>query len=155
MSKIAPLLTMVVGCVLGAWWGLHQAAPEALSVERLPPDAQAASVASMPVAVDAPALRAIIREELSAALRSREKATPAEPEAVAAPASPELLAKRHEAQEDINALIGGGVWGNEQRVEFQQKLLLLDPEQRDHAMQELVTRLNSGALKVETNGPPL
>lgn len=155
MNKIAPLLALVVGCVLGAWWGLHQAAPEAPSVDRPPQVEQTSSAASMPVTINATVLRAIIREEISAALRSKEQARPAESEAIAAPASPELLAKRHEAQEDIDALIGGGVWGNEQRVEFQQKLLLLDPDQRDHAMQELVTRLNSGALKVETNGPPL
>lgn len=155
MSKIAPLLTLVVGCVLGAWWGFHQAAPEVAPVIPARPVEQTARAQSMPLAIDASALRAIIREELSAALRSKEQTRPARLEAVAAPASPELSAKRREAQEEINALIGGGVWGNEQRVEFQQKLLLLDPEQRDHAMQELVTRLNNGTLKVETNGPPL
>ena len=45
--------------------------------------------------------------------------------------------------------------GNEQRFNFQQKLVMLDPEQREHAMEQFATALNNGTLKVTTDGPPL
>ncbi|HEY6922626.1 MAG TPA: hypothetical protein VI653_04095 [Steroidobacteraceae bacterium] len=158
MNKIVLLPTLAVGCVLGAWWGLHQAPQGPTPDVAVRPSPEAARTANMPgppSAIDVPTLRAILREELSVALRTKQQAGPAGAQAAEAPVSAEMVAKRREAQVDLNASIGGSVWGNEQRFEFQQKVLLLDPEQRERVMQELVTRLNSGALKVETDGPPL
>lgn len=152
MNKTLPLVTFAVGLSLGAWWGLHQAAPLVVTraVSPFP-----TPVGAPNVGIDAAALRAIVRDELAIALRGKEDARPPSAQAPKAPTSPETLAKQREAQMEIDTLIAGGVWGNEQRFAFQQKISLLDPDQRDHALQELVTRLNSGALKVETNGPPL
>lgn len=157
MNKIVPFVTLAVGLGLGAWWGLHQVAPEAAPVA-MRPVMQLTNSANLPgslVGIDVAALRALLREELAAVLRSKEGIKPASSQAQAAPVSPETLVKRREAQADVDALIAGGVWGDEQRFDFQQKILLLDAEQREHAMQELVIHLNGGALKVETNGPPL
>jgi hypothetical protein len=72
-----------------------------------------------------------------------------------APASPETVAKRREAEEQIDAMLAAGTWGNEQRFNFQQRLVLLDAEQKDRALQQLTTAINSGTLQVSTNGPPL
>jgi len=43
--------------------------------------------------------------------------------------SPELIAQRREAVQDIQAMILTGEWGNTERAQFQQKFSLLDPEQ--------------------------
>jgi hypothetical protein len=52
-------------------------------------------------------------------------------------------------------MVAGGVWGNEQRIQFQQRLAVLDPQERDRALQQLFITLNQGALKLQTGGPPL
>ena len=64
-------------------------------------------------------------------------------------------AKRRDAQADIEGMVAGGVWGNEQQIQFQQRLAVLDPQERDRALQQLFTSLNQGALKLEAGQPPL
>jgi hypothetical protein len=51
-------------------------------------------------------------------------------------------------------MIAGGVWGNDQRASFREKLAVLDPEQTDHAMQELITGLNAGTIRMGVEGSP-
>jgi hypothetical protein len=108
---------------------------------------------ALPATPDLSALRAMIREELSSALAAKggagqPVATPAQP-----PPSQELVAQRRDAQAQINALIAGGVWGDEQRINFRQKLGVLDAGQREEAMHQLFAGINSGAIKPD--GPPL
>jgi hypothetical protein len=153
MNKIAPLVTLALGVGLGAWWGHHQAAPEIAPAAGARPDMPFLPAApAVAASIDLSALRGIIREELASALAAKEgvkRAAPPEPP------SPELAAKRREAQEDIEAMVAGGVWGNEQRATFQQRLSELAPAERERALQQVFTGLNQGTLKVETNGPPL
>ena len=52
-------------------------------------------------------------------------------------------------------MLARGTWGNEQRLSFQQELIVLDPEQRERALQQITTAINTGALLVSTDGPPL
>jgi hypothetical protein len=52
-------------------------------------------------------------------------------------------------------MMSEGIWGNAQRLSFQQKLVTLDPERRERALQQLTTAINSGTLQVSTDGPPL
>jgi hypothetical protein len=107
---------------------------------------------ALPATPELSALRAMIREELASALAAKGGAD--QPVAIAQPPpSPELVAQRRDAQTQINALVAGGVWGNEQRINFRQKLGVLDAEQREEAMQQLFSGINSGAIKVD--GPPL
>jgi hypothetical protein len=106
--------------------------------------------------VDSSALRALIREEMEAALTAQPRPHPAV--AVSGgqvAASPETAAKRREAEEQIDAMLAQGTWGNDQRFNFQQNLSLLDADQREHALQQLTTAINNGTLQVNTDGPPL
>ena len=153
MNKIIPVFTLALGLGVGAWWGRHQAAPEAPVVVGVQPASPIAPAAPTGAAsIDMSALRTVIKEELASALGSKEGArTGGSPELPSA----ESLAKRREAQADIDAMVAGGVWGNEQRVDFQQRLSELGPEERERALHQLVTGLNQGTLKVETDGPPL
>jgi hypothetical protein len=102
--------------------------------------------------IDMSALRTMIQQELTAALGAREGANPANPPP---PPSPETLARRRDAQADIEGMVAGGVWGNDQRIQFQQRLAVLDPRERDRALQQLFISLNQGALKLQPGGPPL
>jgi hypothetical protein len=157
VTKILPFGTLIIGLGLGAWWNHQPVAPAAAPAVAAQPAVHLASwVPSPPAApagVDPVALRAIIREELAAALSNEVDRKPtAEPASTVV--SPEIVAQRRDAQADIDALVAGSVWGNAQRANFQQRLSLLDPEQREHAMQELISGINSGALEVKTDGPP-
>jgi hypothetical protein len=105
--------------------------------------------------IDLSVLRTLIKEELTAALARKSGSNPAAPTPVLAPASPEIVAQRREAVEQIDTFIAQGVWGNEQRLNFQQKVALLDPQQRERALQKLTTGINSGTIQVSTDGPPL
>ena len=153
MKKVISVFALALGLSIGAWWGRHQASPEIPPVVGVPPAIPIAPAAPTVVAsIDMSALRRVIKEELALALGGKEDARTAPS---LKPLSPEALAKRREAQADIDAMVAGGVWGNEQRVGFQQRLAELGPEERERALQQLVVNLNQGALKVETDGPPL
>ena len=107
------------------------------------------------VTFDIEPMRAMVREELAAAL-SRLPAGNAQvgsrPIAVEVnPISPE---QRQEAAQAVDGLIAGGNWGNEERNTFHQKLGQMNPQQREAAMQQLVQAINSGSLKVSTRGAP-
>ena len=162
MTKIMPILTLAAGLGLGAWWGHERASPPAVAGGV--PAAAGTPVAmrltdrpnalAPPATPDLSALRAMIREELASALAAKGGAgQPVAPPAQQPPPSPELVGQRRDAQAQISALIAGGVWGNEQRINFRQKLGALDAQQREEVMQQLFSGINSGAIKVD--GPPL
>jgi hypothetical protein len=71
------------------------------------------------------------------------------------PASSEVVAQRNEAVREIDAMINGGQWGNEERYTFHQKLALLDPEQAERMLQKVVIGLNEGTILPTTDGPAL
>jgi hypothetical protein len=113
--------------------------------------------------VDMSTLRVMVRQEMDAALAAKGSGnsvaqTPAQTakNAVDAPApSAETLTKRRTAEEQIDTMMAQGHWGNDERFNFQQDLAALDPEQKDHALEQLTTAINSGTLQVSTDGPPL
>ena len=170
MNKLIAIIALVLGFGLGAWSGYQ------VGSAGTPASVAHADIAALVTRepglsagradVDSAVLRALIREEMTAVLAARAGSSPAastpEPSGkTAAPiparevASPEKLAQRREAQEQIDAILSQGVWGNEQRLSFQQKLVVLDPEQRERALQQITTAINNGTLQVGTDGPPL
>ncbi len=155
MYKAQSIIALTLGLGVGAWWGHHEARAEATSVAEVPSPtlyAPATAIPAVAASIDMSALRTMIKQELTAALEAREGAKPANPPP---PPSPETLAKRRDAQADIDGMVAGGVWGNEQRIQFQQRLAVLDPQERDRALQQLFIGLNQGAVKLQTGGPPL
>ena len=162
MNKLIAMGALVVAFGSGTWCG-YTVAPAT--------ETASATLNSIPALVnrdrslvegradvDSSALRALIRQEMDSALAAQPHAAAAAGSKAAgspAPASPETVAKRREAEEQIDAMLAAGTWGNEQRFNFQQSLVLLDAEQKDRALQQLTTAINSGTLQVSTDGPPL
>ena len=164
MNKLIAIITPVLGFGLGAWSGYHVGSAEtpasAAHTDTPALVTRERGLWAGRADVDSAVLRALIREEMTAVLAAR-AGTPEPSGKTAAPsparevASPEKLAQRREAQEQIDAILSQGVWGNEQRLSFQQKLVLLDPDQRERALQQITTAINNGTLQVGTDGPPL
>jgi hypothetical protein len=159
MNKLIPIGAFVLGLGLGAWWGYAAGSTEShvpmasteigALVKREP------SLSPGRADIDLAVLRALIREELTAALAGRSGNGPVAPTPVKSAVSPETLVRRREAQEQIEAIMSQGVWGNAQRLSFQQNLVMLDPEQMERALQQVTTAINSGTLQISTDGPPL
>ena len=168
MSKLIAISAAVFGIGLGAWSGYQVgSARSPVSVAR----------ADIPTLVrrepgfsagraepDSNVLRALLREEMTAVLaqkgwRNPEARSPGgartAASSVAEDAGPEKLVQRRAAQEQIDEMMTQGIWGNEQRLSFQQKLVVLDPEQRERALQQITTAINNGTMQVSTDGPPL
>jgi hypothetical protein len=166
MNKLIAIGALALACGVGAWSGYQVGSaqiPASVTHSGIP-----ALVRREPgllagcADVDPGVLRTLIREEMTAVLAARGASSaqpPGRAEAAATPAkevaTPEKLAQRREAQEQIDAILAQGVWGNEQRLSFQQKLIVLDPEQRERALQQITTAINNGTLQVGTDGPPL
>jgi len=154
----AAVVALAIGGGLG--WTLHSPDPIATPLAAAPrsaaPLVAATSVASG-TAIDAGLLRSVVREELAAALANQHDGrTSVDSAAKIAPAaSPELVAQRQEAMRDIESMVNGAEWGNEQRLGFQQRLALLAPDEAQRMLQQVVTELNQGAIRVTTDGPPL
>ena len=106
-----------------------------------------------PSSVDMDQLRQVVREELIAA-RTAGDARVA-PAVAQKPVTPELVAQRRAAVDEIETMIRGGEWGNEQRATFQQQMMLLDPEQGARLLREVTIAFNQGTMRVTTDGPPL
>ena len=159
MNKLIAVGSLMLGFGGGAWWNYHSGSTDcAASVAHAESPAatrREPSLSAGRVDTDPSVLRALIREEVAAAVTAKVGSGPASPTRVQNAVSPEKQAQRREALEQIDALVAGGVWGNEQRLSFQQKLATLDPEQREHALLQAVSALNSGSLKITTDGPPL
>ena len=159
MNKLIAISTLVLGFGLGAWC-VHQAesteTPASVANACTPALIKREPGLSVGRADgDSAALRALIREEMTAVLAGKTVDGPAAVATVQANVSPETQSQRREAQEQIDTIISQGVWGNEQRLSFQQKLVMLDPEQKERALQQLTTAINNGALQISTDGPPL
>jgi hypothetical protein len=107
--------------------------------------------------IDMAQLRAVLQEELTAALSSRGQIDrPAAQASVApAPATPELQAQRREILQQIDGMLASGQWGNRERLTFQQGMAMLDPEQAERLLQQVTRSLIDGTVKVTTDGPPL
>jgi hypothetical protein len=158
MNKLIAIGALIVGTGLGIWWAQPSGSPEsAVSavaastpslIEREP------SLSAERAAIDPSMLRALIREEVIAALASKPASGPAAAAPVRTPVSTETLAERREAQEKMDTLMAQGIWGNEQRANFQQTVSTLDPEQRERVLQQLTTGINNGTIQVTTDGPP-
>jgi len=171
MNKLIAIGMLLSGLGAGGWCGYQfGSAGSEESVPKADTPALTKLVPGLSVGradVDSAALRALIREEMTAALARAGSSIPtatAKGKSGAAPsaqppaqeiASPEKQAERREALEQLNALVAQGSWGNEQRMSFQEKLSILDPQQREQAMQRFATALNNGSLTVTTDGPPL
>ena len=174
MNKLIAIGILVGGLGAGGWSGYQLGSVGSAGSDEPPAKAEAPALTKLVPGlsqgradVDSAALRVLIREEMTAALAkaggSLPTATPPGKSGGAPPASapaqesvsPEVQAQRREAMEQVNAMVVQGTWGNEQRMSFQEKLSMLDPQQRDQAMQRFATAINSGSLTVTTDGPPL
>lgn len=160
---------MVLACVLslgigtgvgmGVTWELHSAAPPSDS------DGSGAAPARLgflqpqhlvpaSTGIDRAELRTMLREELAAVLAAKgANPVPTATEA-AKPPSQELVTQRREAAETIDGMIAGGVWGEEQRASFREKVGVLDSVQRERAIQELITGINAGTIRMGVAGAP-
>lgn len=105
-------------------------------------------------AIDLEQVRQVVRAEIqSAQANGGGKASPAP--AAEKPATPELIAKRRAAVDEIETMIRSGEWGNEQRATFHQHMSMLDPEQGARLLREVTIAFNQGTMRVTTDGPPL
>ena len=159
MNKLIAIGTLVLGFGAGAWWshpaGSTDGAASVSSATTPSAKLWEPSLSAGRVDIDPSVLRALIREEVIAAVATKFGSSPTSPIRTQNVVSPEKQAQRREMLGEIDAMMAGGVWGNEQRLSFQQKLATLDPEQREHALLQAVTALNSGTLRITTDGPPL
>jgi hypothetical protein len=164
MNKIAIICGITVGLWGGIGWTVYAKksatpadAPKSLIAEVQPTSGYVQTAGSQPV--DIATLRAVLREELPAALASlkgnAQPNTPAAAPAPLPPATPELQAQRREALAAIEGMVAGGSWGNAERANFHVKLAMLDPDQAARALQEVIVAMNSGDINVHTDGPPL
>jgi hypothetical protein len=163
MLKIGVLCTLCIGVGAGIGWssrsttstGNLDSCAQGLVESQPARPIWGSAVASAPL--DATQLRAVIREELAAA-RS-DKGGDRDVAAIAAvsqpPASAATLTERREAMQSIDSMVASGQWGNEERFGFQQRLMKLDPQQAELALQKVLVALNTGAIRVHTDGPPL
>lgn len=161
MIKLWSVCTLSAVVGIGAGWALRgsgsadsaeSAIPAAARMEQ--PITQRSPTAPQS-GLDLAQLHAAIREELATASKSQpgseRQATAATQSS--APPSPELVAQRREAVQDIQQMIAAGQWGNAERAQFQQKFATLDPEQARKVLQEVVTGLNNGTIQAQTDLP--
>jgi len=149
-------LSAVIG--IGAGWALHgsgsadtneSATPGTAPIAQLVLPQQQMAVQS---GLDLAQLHAAIRDELAAS-RSQ---SGNERQAAAkgnAPASPELIAQRREAVQDIQTMIATGEWGDTERAQFQQKFSILNPEQARQVLQQVTMGLNNGTIHSQVDMP--
>jgi hypothetical protein len=160
MIKVTCAAAVALAIGAGMGWTLHSPDPIATPVAaavRFASPTMATTSATAGTAIDVGLLRSVMREELAAALANQHgdgTSVASVPKAVP-PASPELVAQRQEAMRDIESMVNGAEWGNEQRLGFQQRLALLAPDEAQRMLQQVVTGLNQGTIRVTTDGPPL
>jgi hypothetical protein len=152
-------LSVVIGAGVG--WALHGSSSADPNESATQAPARVAQLVlsqpqpAGPSGLDLAQLHAAIREELAAAsmgqAANKQSATTTAKENV--PASPELVAQRREAMQDIQTMIASGEWGDNERTEFQRKLPVLDPEQARQALQQILKGLNNGSIQALTTVP--
>jgi hypothetical protein len=148
-----------VGVGMGVAWELHTAASPSDSDGSVAAPVrlgflQPQNLVPASTGIDRAELRAMLREELAAVLPVKGSNPPPAATEATKPPSQELVTQRRDAVAAIDGMIAGGVWGNEQRTSFREKLGVLDPEQSDHAIQELITGINAGTIRVGVEGSP-
>jgi septal ring-binding cell division protein DamX len=157
MYKIIVVCAVSLSVGLSAGWALHSTAPSSVPSVGAQPVTPAAGAPVAPLAsasVDMSTMRAMLREELAgAAADKRSEAEPASAQP-ANPASVQTLARRDEAAQAIDGMLAKSVWDANQRRSFEQTLMLLDPNQREHALQQLATGINSGAIRIHFGARP-
>jgi hypothetical protein len=156
MFKVSLLCVASLAVGAGLGWHLHgDDEPASRALAGMPaaqPSVSRPVLGSSASTLDIEQVRAVLREEL-AVLAKAGAGHPAP--AVLQPATPELVARRQVAAEEIETMIRGGHWGNEQRTAFHQRIGLLDAEQGARLLREVTIALNNGTLQMSTNGPPL
>ena len=156
MSKVTVLCIASLAIGAGVGWMLHgeqQASAPSLMMAATQPAARAPLGVHAVGSIEIEQLRAVIREELTAVktVASNSSAAPQLKEV----ATVELVAKRRTAAEEIETMIRGGQWGNEQRTAFHQRIGLLDADQGARLLREVTMAIDNGSLQMTTNGPPL
>jgi hypothetical protein len=153
---------VAVGIVLGA--GIDRVVGSDDSATAVSSSATSATVqplklvmATAPAAsIDTNQMRAMMREELAAALAKQGSVHGAEtvsrPVPEAAPVTRELQEQRSQAMQTANEIISNGQWGEEERAAFHRQLAKLDPVQFEQEMQQLAKGIDSGAISVNTPG---
>jgi len=165
MSKV-----VVIGVSLAAGLGLgvfldrnlqdtpHSSTASEVTADGIDPSAPFRGVVATTgsaVTFDVEPMRAMVREELAAALSKLAAGTAqAGSPTIAAEVNSISPEQRQEAIQAVDGLIASGNWGNEERNTFHQKLGQMNPQQREAAMQQLVQAINGGSLKVSTRGAP-
>jgi hypothetical protein len=146
----AKLLSCIVSLVVGAGigCGLRVGAGSEPSPDAHPiaPRSGGFSEHIASAAIDYPQLRAIIRDELATALASNRAGATSSAAVPSAAPTPELMAQRREAVDDIAAVLASGRWGREERRSFYQELARLEPSQAEQAMQQLMATKGSGGI---------
>lgn len=98
-------------------------------------------------------LRAIVREEIVAAMQSNRASESA------AIANPETAAVDTHVRQDaiaaVDAIIASGQWRDEDRSLFRQSMAKLPDADRDALMRKIVLGMNNGTIEVLTQGSPL
>jgi hypothetical protein len=152
MNKI--LITSLVSLVagLGAGWGLHPAASSATAPGDAGVELVAApltgSASSVVASVDLTAMRAMVREELAAAKLGQ--GGNAATTATAVPSSAVTTMRSGEALQTVDSMLASGTWDASQRRAFEQNVLLLDPTQRQQAVQRLAIGINNGSIRLHS-----
>lgn len=165
MNKVALFGGIALGVIAGFCWSMYPkgqtaatpAARTSLLATFQSPSSQVGQTSAG--AVDIAQIRAVVREELAAAVATLKDQTPSRSGKPAAapepPPAPELLAQRREALATIDNMVAGGDWGNEERALFHSKMAVLDPDQAARALHEVVVGLNTGTIHAHTDGPAL
>ena len=161
MIKNVVFSSMLFACGIVAGVGLDRIAASESPAAQSSKAGSAGSVSpfarlqsgSATASLDAVQIRAMLREELGAALtsalaNSSGDARYAEQPSVAAPVVMASAQQQEDALEAANAIIAGGEWGDIERIGFHQQLAQLDPVQREQAMQNLVQAIDNGSLKM-------
>jgi hypothetical protein len=157
MIKVTCAVVVSLAIGAGAGWTMHTSEPAAAPVAYAIPKSSMQAPSGAPGTIDVVLLRSMMREELTAALANERNSgqSAASPVKASPPPSPERVAQRREAVQEIESMLNAGQWGNEQRLGFQQRLALLEPEEAERVLRRVVVGLNEGTIRVTTDGPPL
>jgi hypothetical protein len=151
--RLLPVLTLATGLIAGL---LLDVALRPAPARPAPPTTTIVPAAerSCPAAgasVDPALVRRLVAEALA---DTRAPAPPEEPPAAPAP-SPERVAAAAEAADLVDRAVSAGRWTDADARGLRARLPLLTAEAREEALSRFFGALNSGRLRVETEGRPL
>jgi hypothetical protein len=158
-------VTLAIGLSLGACLNrvLSNDDPTVVPIARSLPALEAARPAAVAVASgnsDSEQVRAVIREELAAALAKQDghgrSWTAGSQSAPQATQTTKLTPEQsREVMQEANAIITNGQWGIVERARFHEKLAMLDPVQAEQEMQQLVKAIDNGSVPLVDGHPIL